>query len=173
MLSSGTKERDSRHGDLLAASASQTPPTSFSVPPPAQQQRVRSVNRPREGAFAGSQLGPAPAQYWGGAGEWRGWVAAERPAQSWGFASEMRAEEATRGGDGGGDPQTLAVPRPPLPGPEDVLPNGEENSRGDRGWTQCPLPHPPRHLSQPSDFQGHFYISPLSPTTVGSTSLKT
>lgn len=90
-------------------------------------------------------------------------MAAERPAQSWGFASEMRAEEATRGGDGGGDPQTLAVPRPPLPGPEDVLPNGEENSHGDRRLGTMPSSRPSPSSISTLRFPGTFLYFPTFP----------
>lgn len=65
-----------------------SPPASSQ--PPEQQQRVRAVSPPQEGAFSGSSQDLRLRSFGAGRG-WRGGLAAERPAPGWGCASEIRA----------------------------------------------------------------------------------
>ena len=112
MLSRGTKERDSRHCDLVVASASQTPPTSFSASLfaapsattkgcnlSARHERAHPPAPARTCACATSGRIAGLAAGW----EWRDWVVAERPAPP--RVGDARQNAATRGSDGGGDPR--------------------------------------------------------------------
>lgn len=125
-------------------------------PPPAQQQRVRSVSPPQEGAFAGSSkdlrmrnIGAEPGV------EGRSGRGAPRPGVHLRVRSAYWARRLEEG-DGGGNPRSIAPPRPLFPGPEDVLLNGQENPRGNSGLDTVSSPH----LYQPSDFQGYFHYFP-------------
>lgn len=143
-----------------------SPPASSQ--PPAQQQRVRAVSSPQEGAFSAPARICACAVLGRGVGGEAGWrrnapLGVGNARQRLGLCAAIPEGVELRGG---GVPHPLAVPRPPLPGPEDVLPNREGNQHGGRRLDTVPSSSPPiSTLRHPRTFP------PLP--TFGSTSLRT